>query len=121
MDCVLYLFEARRFAWMGNQGNAVANDGDVFNEDAKRRVFVGRHLDDVDVELAEKLRQGQMLRPGFVQCYFTPCTQRQRDSAEDCVCISMQRHARWFCVSLAEEQKHVNLRRTIRDLTRFDV
>lgn len=99
----MYLFEARRLTRVGNQGDAVADDGDVLDEDAERRVFVGRHLDDVDVELTEKLRQSQVLRPSLVQCHLAPRAQRQRDPAEDRVRVSVQRHVARVCDSLADE------------------
>lgn len=67
-----YLFETRRLARVSDQGDTVADDGDVLDEDAERRVFVGWHLDDVDVELAEKLRQGEVLRPSLVQRHLAP-------------------------------------------------
>lgn len=89
-----YLLEARRLARMGDQGDAVADDGDVLDEDAERRVLVGRHLDDVDVELAEELRQSQVLRPGLVQRHLAPRAKRQRDPAEDRVRVPVQRHTR---------------------------
>lgn len=67
-----YLLETRWLARVSDQGDAVADDGDVLDEDAERRVFVGWHLDDVDVQLAEELRQGQVLRPSLVQRYLAP-------------------------------------------------
>jgi len=94
----MYLLETRRLARVGDQGDAVADDGDVLDEDAERRVLVGRHLDDVDVELAEELRQGQVLRPGLVQRHLAPRAQRQRDPAEDRVRVPVQRHARGSAV-----------------------
>lgn len=70
---IKYLLETRGLAWTRDQGNAVADDGDVLDEHAERRVLIGRHLDDVDVELAQELRQSQMLRPSLVQCHLAPC------------------------------------------------
>lgn len=70
---IKYLLETRGLARPRNQGNAVADDGNVLDEDAERRVLVRRHLDDIDVELAQELRQGQMLRPSLVQCHLAPC------------------------------------------------
>lgn len=70
---IKYLFETRGLARPRDQGDAVADDGDVLDEDAERRILVRRHLDDVDVELAQELRQGQVLRPSLVQRHLAPC------------------------------------------------